>query len=82
MFSQKEKDRRVSAAEKRLAEAEGRVQTHQERLEKAKADVMKEEKGLAWLREAPVTDEDEPEEVFTEQEHGPDQDATPVSRNY
>lgn len=77
MFSQKEKDRRVTAAEKRLDEALGRVQTHQERLEKAKADVTKEEKGLAWLQEAPVTDEDEPEPT-------PDEpmDAPPVARNY
>jgi hypothetical protein len=60
MFSQKEKDRRVHAAEKRLAEAESRTKTHRERLEKAETDARTEEKALAWLREAPVTDEEPP----------------------
>lgn len=74
MFTQKEKDRRAEAARKRLDEAEKRVETHRERPKKAEADVKKEEKGLAWLREAPITDEDEPEEVQeyeTEAEQSP-----------
>lgn len=77
MFSQKEKDRRVSAAEKRLDEANARVETHADRLEKAKADVTKEEKGLAWLREAPVDEDDSP----SEPELGSPV-ANPAARNY
>lgn len=65
MFSIQEKDRRVTAAERRLAEAERRVVVYAGKLNEAKDDLKRERAGLDWLRQAPVkkTDREEGGEV-------------------
>lgn len=67
MFSQKEKDRRVTAAGKRLEEAETRVKVTEEKLAASRAVWEAESRNLAWLLDAPVSDPDpDPEPTLFE----------------
>lgn len=58
MFSQKEKDRRVAAAQKRIEQAADRIEKHEAKAEEAKAARATAEGELAWLEAMPTQPED------------------------
>lgn len=59
MPTQKEKDRRVQAAEKRIADADERITRAKATLTKAQADRTKAERDLEWLQGMPVDEEED-----------------------
>jgi len=55
-----ERDRRIGAAEKRLAKAEEWTKRHRDRLDRAVRWAATERRDLDWLRQMPVDDEPPP----------------------
>ena len=66
MPTQKEKNRRVQAAEKRITEAQERIKRAEGTLNKAKVDKNKAERDLEWLQGMPVDDEPTQGSFFAE----------------